>query len=83
MEIEAEYYRVKVTRSKETGRPITIEWFHDPEPRDDLDLHRTFHAAKTDFDPYTGAPIVDTFYEYGEKVLTNRLRKSTSPEPSS
>ncbi|MEM1156439.1 MAG: hypothetical protein AAGI44_20070 [Pseudomonadota bacterium] len=53
-DFEYDYYRVRVAFAKSTGACVAEEWFHDPEPRDDLLLHHRSEAARKFYDPETG-----------------------------
>lgn len=80
-EFEVEYYRVKVVRRKGSGRKATEEWYHDPEPRDDLKLHRINGAARIEYDPITGKERRIEHHKMGKRTLAAGPRPPTFPKP--
>lgn len=80
-DLEYEYYCVKVVRSKRTGFRLVEEWFHDPNPRDGLRLHRSEEPARMEFDPATGKEKSSQYYDMGELMMTVGPPGSSFPEP--
>lgn len=75
-DIEYEYYRVRVAKSKKSGRQLSEEWYHDPDPRNDLKLHREWQPARTFYDPETSEV---TFTQYCTMGTLDTTVKHTEP----